>query len=212
MKCLAVNTANAVMSLALVDGEKAVHRFETTETRDQGNLLLRHIRERLAAAGWAFSDLNLLAVVTGPGSFTGIRIGIAAMRGIALASGAPLVGISSFELFAVSKPGFTNIVALESWREELYFQAQGHEPVNLPPESFVKSLGSGPFLLSGDAAEKLKPFLRQAEIAANTADAAVAGRLALARFVESGARVEKPVPFYLREADVTLPGKKGTAA
>ena len=140
MKCLAVNTANMLLSVSVTDGARVLHSFETPETRDQGNLLLKHAREGLDAAGWGYENLELLSVVTGPGSFTGIRIGLAAMRGIALASGKPIIGISSFELFAESRAGFKNIVCVESWREELSLQLEGVEPVNVPPEPLAKTL------------------------------------------------------------------------
>src|SRR3989338_6128567 len=100
MKCLAVNTATTVLSVALLDGGKVLHVFQTPETRDQGNLVLGHVREALDARGLSFPDLDLLAVVTGPGSFTGIRIGLSAMRGLALAASLPLIGATSFDIFA----------------------------------------------------------------------------------------------------------------
>ena len=101
LKCLAVNTATKVLSLALVEGEEVLHFYETAETRDQGNLLLGHIQSGLKKSNLGFADLDVLAVVTGPGSFTGIRIGLATMRGIALAADKPLIGLSSFDMFAV---------------------------------------------------------------------------------------------------------------
>ena len=205
MKCLAVNTANSILSVALVDGEKLVYAYETAETRDQGNLLLSHVQFWLKEEGWSFDDLNLLAVVTGPGSFTGIRIGLAAMRGIALASAKPIVGISSFELFAEARGGFKNIICLESWREELYIQLDGAEPVNVPPEDFAKTLPAGNYFISGDAAEKLAPFIPKAAVSDKKTTSADAARLGIAKFKTQGA--QKPLPFYLRDADVTISTK-----
>lgn len=139
MKCLAVNTANTILSLALTDGDRVLQTFESAETRDQGNLLLRHIRDALDKEKLKFEDLNLFAVVTGPGSFTGIRIGLATMRALSMAAKVPVIGVSSFEMFASPKSGHVNIIAVESWREELYFQALdggGNEviaPINVSP-------------------------------------------------------------------------------
>lgn len=213
MKCLAVNTANSVLSLALLDGGRTVYFFETRETRDQGNLLISHAQKGLAAAGCGFQDIDVLAVATGPGSFTGIRIGIAALRGIALASGKPLLGISSFDLFAEYQPGIRHIVALESWREELYLRLDGQPPVNVPPADFARDLGEdegGGFLISGDAREKLAAVLPGAAVSAKDPDARDLAALAVRRFQENGAPKESPVPFYLREADVTLSTKNRT--
>lgn len=200
MRCLAVNTATTTLSLALADGSEILGYFETAETRDQGNTLLSRMGESLEKAGLSYADVDLLAVVTGPGSFTGIRIGIAAVRGIALAAKIPMTGISSFDLFAEEKEGMRNIVAVESWREELYFRLEGEEPVNLAPEDFVKRAGRGNFFISGDAREKLRPFFPNAAYAERTPNAADLARISMKR----GPDAQKPSPFYLREADVTI--------
>lgn len=199
MKCLAVNSATSVLSIALVEGEKTLAYFETAETRDQGNFLIGHVQQALDAQKLTYADIDLLAVVTGPGSFTGIRIGLAAVRGFALAAGLPVCGVSSFDLFAQGKAGYKNIVAVESFRDELYFRADGQEPVNLTPEDFAKTV-SGKFFVSGDAREKLRGLLQDAVYADSDANAATLAKIAAGR----GADAEKPLPFYLREPDVTV--------
>ncbi len=200
MICLAVNTANSVLSIALVDGDKTLSYFSTVETRDQGNVLIMNIKEALLEHNIAFKDIGLLGVVTGPGSFTGIRIGIAAVRGIAMAAKVPIVGMTSFDLYAEPKADFTNIVAIESWREELYFRVEGQEPVNLTPEDFVKKLKDGNYYVSGDAREKLRDHLPKAEFSVNDPNAEHLAKLALAK----GPDAVRPVPYYLREPDVTI--------
>ncbi|MEZ0226096.1 MAG: tRNA (adenosine(37)-N6)-threonylcarbamoyltransferase complex dimerization subunit type 1 TsaB [Alphaproteobacteria bacterium] len=215
MKCLAVNTANMILSLALTDGERVLQTFESAETRDQGNLLLRHIKEALAKENLKFGDLNLFAVVTGPGSFTGIRIGLATMRALSMAAKVPVVGISSFEMFTAPKPGHVNLIAVESWREELYFHAldgKGAEvipPVNVSPEEFVKKLEGmkESFVISGDAAGKLHALLPNARLSSHHPAAAHVAHLAVKSFHAAG-RAERPLPFYLREADVTMAKSK----
>ena len=199
MICLAVNTATSVLSIALVDGGKTLSYFSTAETRDQGNVLIKNAQKMLLDNKLSFGDIGLLAVVTGPGSFTGIRIGIAAMRGIAMAAKLPITGVTSFDLFAETEEVYKNIVAVESWRDELYFRVAGEEPVNVTPEVFVKSL-NGKFLVSGDAREKLRGFLPEAKFSQNDANAEHLAKLALAK----GADEKRPVPFYLREPDVTI--------
>jgi tRNA threonylcarbamoyladenosine biosynthesis protein TsaB len=208
MICLAVNSATAVLSVALVRDGYVIHAYETAETRDQGNLLLKHIQDALKQNALTFHDLDLLAVVTGPGSFTGIRIGLAAMRGIALALKKPIIGISSFDMFAVQDGICANLVAVESWREELYFRLTGPSgdilipPVNETPEAFAARLV--PFsplqiLISGDAAHKILPLIPGATLQESQSGAESAAR----RAIEKGDG-DKPVPFYLRPADVTV--------
>lgn len=198
MKCLAVNTATSILSLALVEDGETRHLFESAETRDQGNLLVANIQAGLEMCGWGFPDLDLLAVVNGPGSFTGIRIGLATMRGFALATGKPLAGVTSFDLFAVEGEG-VNLVAVESWREELYCRC-GDLVVNESSETLAARLkDTPPAVISGDAAEKVAPFFPDARIEVSVPNAEKVARLA--RGMTPG---ENAVPYYLREADVTV--------
>lgn len=202
MICLAANTATSILSLAICRDGETLFSFATPETRDQGNYLIKNIQQGLEKNGLTYADINLLAAVTGPGSFTGIRIGLAAMRGIALAANIPLVGISSFDMFAEKKEGSRNIVAIEAWRDELYFRLEGNDPCNLTPEAFAATLlQDETYFVSGDAADKIFPFLQTARKTSFTPDAVHVAALACA----GGAIVEKdPLPFYLREADVTI--------
>lgn len=220
-RCLAVNTANTLMSVALMEGDDVAYAWQTEQTRDQGNLLLHHAGAGLQAAGWSYDSLDLLAVVTGPGSFTGIRIGLAAMRGLAMAAGLPLAGVTSFELYARPLAGALNLVAIESWREELYFQgmdAAGNtvvSPVNETPEAFAARVkayepNESKFVISGDAAHTLHAALPHAACANMQATAETAARIALKRLAEQGLEAfsTRPAPYYLRAADVTISSKK----
>ncbi|MBI3442128.1 MAG: tRNA (adenosine(37)-N6)-threonylcarbamoyltransferase complex dimerization subunit type 1 TsaB [Proteobacteria bacterium] len=218
MKCLAVNTATKILSIAIVEDGRVIHSFATPEMRDQGNVLLDHIRSGLARNDLDFPDLDLLAVVTGPGSFTGIRVGLAAMRGIALAANKPLVGLSSFDMFAVRTADAINIIAVESWREELYFAVldeDGHpliECMNETPGVFSRQfqpIGQN-IVISGDAREAVAGLFRGAQLAKKDATAADAAQLAIQKFQKGGSFV-RPVPYYLREADVTVSARVSKA-
>ncbi|OYV46187.1 MAG: tRNA (adenosine(37)-N6)-threonylcarbamoyltransferase complex dimerization subunit type 1 TsaB, partial [Burkholderiales bacterium 21-58-4] len=219
LKCLAVNTATKTLSIALVEGDAVSYFYEAAETRDQGNLLLNHILTGLRDNDLDFADLDVLAVVTGPGSFTGIRIGLATMRGIALAADKPLRGFSSFDMFAEHVPDAVNIIAVESWREELYFAVmdEGGHPLidcgNETPEAFLGRFrrelpGERPIRLSGDGAGALEALLPSAVRAEKEGDAVTVAHLALNRFRATGTgKHALPVPYYLREADVTISSK-----
>jgi tRNA threonylcarbamoyladenosine biosynthesis protein TsaB len=212
MKCLAVNTATTILSVALTDGDNVLYHFSTAETRDQGNLIIHHAKAGLQQAGLGFADLDLLAVVTGPGSFTGIRIGLAALRGMAMAAQKPLIGLSSFDLFAAPVTGGRNIIAVESFRQELYFQIDQGAPVNETPEAFAKKVKNDgtPIVISGDAAQKLLPFLPHASVCGDLPDAITLAQRARRKFETEGeaAAAQRPAPFYLRPADVTLSSKQ----
>ncbi len=211
MICLAVNTANTVLSVELVRDGEVLHYYETTETRNQGNLLLQHVKKGLEVAGLKYADIDLLAVVTGPGSFTGIRIGLATLRGIAMAADLPIVGVTSFEIFRDSRADCVNIIAIESWREELYFTAVGSDnsmvvaPVNEPPADFLRRLPRGAYSISGDAAHKLAALLPEAKNLGEAIAAGTISRCAVKKFKAQGG--ELPLPFYMRDADVTISNK-----
>lgn len=218
MKCLAVNTATKTLSLAIVDNEKVLHRFETPDMRDQGNLLLQHIQDGLKKNNLSYADLDVLAVVTGPGSFTGIRVGLATMRGISLAADKPLIGITSFDMFARPGKDIVNVVAVESWREELYFAVldeEGHPFIpcmNVTPEVFHQRFqhelpGIQEVVISGDAKMTASPFFPQGTCVDEDANAVDVARVALKRF-SYGGTFAKPVPYYMRNADVTISAKK----
>jgi len=185
----------------------------------QAEALLPMIDDVVGAAGLTPSALELIAVTTGPGSFTGIRVGLAAARGIALASGRPLFGISSFESVAEALPRGVLadrclLVALESRRADLYFQLFdcGLNPLSRPAAGLPETLaavvapasGRG-ILIAGDAAALAAEALaRQFDVTVLEA-APVTGALQKAlRQWRCGAVAGVVRPLYLRSPDVTL--------
>ena len=218
MKCLSVNTATGVLSIALLKDEKVLHLFETPETQNQGDMLLEHIKDGLKKNNTSFAELDLLAVVTGPGSFTGIRIGLAAMRGIALAADKPLIGLSSFDMFAVNDPDAVNIITVESHRDELFFAVLDEErhPLlacgNETPEDFSRRFRGSltdtyRINISGDAGAAILPLFPNAALTDKKANAENVARLAMQKFKKVNTLI-KPMPYYLREADTTISKKK----
>src|SRR6266853_3397229 len=122
MKVLAFDSSAAACSAAVRDGDGGLlaHRFESL-ARGHAERLMPMLRAVMAEAGLAFAALDLIAVTTGPGSFTGIRVGLAAARGLALASGLPILGVTAFEALAqavspVERAGLGLLVAIDSRR------------------------------------------------------------------------------------------------
>ena len=97
MLILAINSAEAACDIALVRNARVLAETKEEMTRGQDGRLPGLVSELLAAASVELADLDRLAVVTGPGSFTGIRIGVSFVRGLALALDIPALGLSSLE-------------------------------------------------------------------------------------------------------------------
>lgn len=122
MPLLAIDTAAPRLQLALLAGERAETIVEDMP-QGQAERIFPAIDELLGRSGIAYKDLKRIAVTTGPGSFTGLRIGLSAARGLGLALRIPVVGVPS--LLALSLPVRCNeaAVLLDARRDEAYFQA-----------------------------------------------------------------------------------------
>lgn len=100
-RILALDTSTHACSVALTDGERQWHRFEMAE-QSHTLRLLPLIDELLAESGLALKDLDALAFGRGPGSFTGLRIGLGITQGLAFANELPVVGVSTLDAMALA--------------------------------------------------------------------------------------------------------------
>ncbi|MEI2300752.1 tRNA (adenosine(37)-N6)-threonylcarbamoyltransferase complex dimerization subunit type 1 TsaB [Ensifer sp. MJa1] len=129
MIVLALDTSGTGCSAAVYDSEAAVVLGRSGADLGKGHAerLMEFVDEALAAAGRTLGDIDRIAVTVGPGSFTGIRVGVAAARGLALALGKPAVGVSTLLVLAeglrAAAPGKPVLVAIDAKREEIYLQA-----------------------------------------------------------------------------------------
>lgn len=218
MKVLGLDSAGSQCAVAVLDGDDVAAARAEAMAHGQAERLVPLIAETLAVAGFTAAALDLIAVTTGPGSFTGIRIGLAAARGLALATGRSVIGVGVFDAYAASVPvagrqGRTLIVAVESKREEFYLQpfaatgAALAPPAQVHPRDLAAWLVPGPLLLAGDAAERLRANVTARDIAVapgtDAVDAAWVARLGRER--ANGGVIEPPRPFYLRAPDTTTP-------
>ncbi|HEY4123439.1 MAG TPA: tRNA (adenosine(37)-N6)-threonylcarbamoyltransferase complex dimerization subunit type 1 TsaB, partial [Rhizomicrobium sp.] len=140
MKLLAVDTALGACSCAIVDDARILaHRFEIMD-RGHAERLAPMVDEAMRQSGLAFADLQGLAVTTGPGTFTGQRVGLAFMRGLRVALKIPLTGITTLEAMATAAIAQTNTAygaALhDAKRNEVYFELL-HEDRTLIPSTIA---------------------------------------------------------------------------
>ena len=218
MRVLAFDSSGGGCSAAALSGERVLATESAPMLRGQAEHLVPMIARVIAAAGLGFGELDLIAVTLGPGAFTGVRIGIATAQGLALATGAPALGLGSFEAIATALPaglleGRALLVAIESRREELYLQAfdGARRPLGegalVAREHWRSTAPPGPLVLAGDGATRLALALGDRDImiapGRGDIDAAALARLAVERW-RAGFRTERLVPRYLHAPDVTV--------
>ncbi len=123
-RILALDTSSQVSSVALCQAEMLVAESALNLRSTHSQSLLAQIDSLLKAAGWTLADLDLLAVVTGPGAFTGVRIGVATIKGLAQGLSLPVVSVSSLAAVAMNLPllSLPLCVFIDARKKEVYTQ------------------------------------------------------------------------------------------
>jgi tRNA threonylcarbamoyladenosine biosynthesis protein TsaB len=125
MQILLIHTAGGEGSVALADMvlAQAIVATEILPGRTSSERLVPAVRRLLAASGWTLTELAAIVVVHGPGSFTGVRVGLSAAKGLSEAGGVPLIAISRLALLAASIDGGGRPVhaVLDAGRGEFYY-------------------------------------------------------------------------------------------
>jgi|SRR5580658_131887 tRNA threonylcarbamoyladenosine biosynthesis protein TsaB len=215
---LAFDCSGAACSAAVrVDGGLVAERFAAM-ARGQAEALLPQIRSVMADAGMDFADLDAIATTIGPGSFTGLRLGLAAARGLVLAAGLPLVAVTGFEALLAGlsddrREGRPVAVFIDSRRGPVFAQLFDAGLLPSGPPATVESaavdrwLPPGPVAILADSGAQLP---QPAPDRALWRAAIRAGDIArLAAGPGSAERVRRdPVPLYLRAPDATLPRQR----
>lgn len=226
MRILALDTATTGCSVALWrDGEFAAWDYREM-ARGQAEALLPMVRRVLNEARTAAADLDLIAVTRGPGAFTGLRIGLATARAMALAAGLPCLGVDTTEVVARGVAGEPVegrlLIALDTKRSDFYVQffAPDYKPLGppqaLPAAAVVELAGGGPspLLVAGDAAGRVIEILAAAGVRALAAqapglpDARRLAEIAAGRW-RPGQTLPPPMPLYLRPPDAKPPRDGG---
>jgi len=200
MIVLAIDTAGIDCSAAVLDSSAGTLLSTVSEEIGKGHAerLMAVIDQALDEACIELHSVGKIAVVIGPGSFTGIRVGVAAARGLALSLGIDCVGVSTLETLAASRRAVSRsekpvLVAMDAKREEIYAQAFGTDgfPLNEPAA------------LSADDVDKLAASL-SAELTGSWV-AKAGDRFDIGMVARIGARKNaagtRPKPLYLRGPD-----------
>jgi tRNA threonylcarbamoyladenosine biosynthesis protein TsaB len=215
MRVLAIDTALEACSAAVLDLDRGgIVASETMPmARGHAEALMPLVARVMDLAEADFAGLDRIAVTTGPGSFTGLRVGISAARGIALASGKPAIGLTTLSGFAaphIAEDDSTNVVAaIDARHDHVYLQIFGIggrtlvAPRLAPLREAVRAAMTGPARLVGSAASLLAlawPKLAEPPLLIeqrSAPDIAWVARLGAAAAEGYGS----PKPLYLRAPD-----------
>ena len=213
MTVLALDSTMAACSAAVwANGGIAARRREL-RLRGHAESLVPMVAAVLEEARIDCAELDAIAATRGPGTFAGVRIGLAAACGLALACARPLVGLSSLEALAAGAEAFAAgrpvVVAAEARRGQVYAQRfpEGPPPAAMSAAAAAALAPEGPVAVAGDAAARVAALMgARAAVAPGDGlpDAADAARLALGR----APRRAPPAPLYLRAPGARLPAAR----
>lgn len=208
---LAIDSALGGCAVAVMAGGQGYARALETN-RDQAAKLVPLINDVMAEAGIAFADLGLIVTTTGPGSFTGLRIGLSTARAFGLALSVPVQGVSTFEAMVKScKPQGPSVVVLESKRADFYVQAfdEAFRPEGAPQCLLAADIPADR-IVCGDALARLRAETGRSydgAIERMLLDPLVLAEIGVVLYAGNGDKAQKPEPFYMRGADVSVSNK-----
>ena len=210
MIVLAIDTALETCSAALLDGAAVLAARSEPMARGHQERLAPLVAELMAEAGVGFDRLDRIGVTVGPGSFTGLRVGLAFAKGLGVALDRPVVGVGTLEALATETTGFAAAV-IDARRDQVYVQAfRDGAPVSAPQALGLADAAAllididpaGPQQLTGSGAA----LLASAFPNARSDDRRGADPVALARLaVKASPDDAPPRPVYLRAPDAKLP-------
>jgi len=226
MRILALETSTLAGSAALLEGGRIVGESLLDVALTHSERLMAMVDRLIQDSGWRAADLEALAVSTGPGSFTGLRVGIATAKGLALALGVPVAPVPTLDALAWNLPFADALVcplldarkgevylALYRWREDHVERCS--EYLALSPRAVAARLTS-PAIVLGDGVAACLPFLsdlgaglRVAPVSHWMPRAAIVGQLGCA-MLESGQAVtaDALAPLYLRPSEAELAARR----
>ena len=208
MRVLGLDTTLDACQAAVIDGDRVLAARSVPMQRDHQERLAPMIAEVMAEAGTAFADLDRIGVTVGPGSFTGLRVGLAFAKGLGLALDRPCVGVETLRALGSGHGGLAAAV-IDARRDQVYLQLFADDAARSEPMAIslagaadrLQTFASGRRLvLAGSGAGLVARGLR-ADIRPEPPHPAVIARLAAGAVEPLGpAR-----PLYLRAPDARLP-------
>ena len=223
MLLLAIDTATSAITVALHDGESVLAESSTLDARRHGEYLAPAMAEVLTRVGRTAADVSAVVSGTGPGPFTGLRVGIVTARTFAFARGIPVFGVCSLDALAhqawladAAGLGQSCVVATDARRKEVYWARydltalgvmRTGEPMVAKAETIADEVRGLPVIGRGAVlyADSFGPRVGPLDVSAGAlADLA-------ARLLAGGAELPQPEPMYLRRPDATPPPPRKAA-
>jgi tRNA threonylcarbamoyl adenosine modification protein YeaZ len=219
MLILAIDTALDACAAAVLDtdSETMLAQESLVMKRGHAEALMPLIARVMAQAGLPFSALDRIVATTGPGSFTGLRVGLSAARGLALAAHKPVVGVTTLSAYAAPVVAEDRphpvISAIDARHDHVYFQLVGGggeeliPPQVAPIEDALMAARFGAPHLVGNAAGMLADRWPADAAPPVAVDAQVAPDIAWVAWLgaAAGQELAPARPFYLRAPDVKIP-------
>ena len=219
-RILLIETSTAVLSVALAENGSVVASRECHQPRLQASLTAPLVKEVLDSKGLAVRDCDAICVGKGPGSYTGLRVGVSTAKGLAFGAGLPLIAIGSLDILAQAAidGNHTVIPMIDARRMEVYtavFSPAGEQlsPVEaeiIGPDSFAEYLEKGPVLFIGDGALKCKDVITHPNASFREAWPLASNMAPLAEKAFNEGRFEDLAyfePFYLKDFVATVSRK-----
>ncbi|OEU45525.1 MAG: tRNA N6-adenosine(37)-N6-threonylcarbamoyltransferase complex dimerization subunit TsaB [Desulfobacterales bacterium S7086C20] len=224
MKILAVDTSTQSGGVALLDGQDLIAGLYMTSTKTHAKRLMSDVDTMLRMANMGLNECDGFVVTTGPGSFTGLRIGISTVKGFAFATGKPVAGVSTLNVLACQFPWFSELVCpmLDARKGEIYtalykYRSQDNwEQVSpecaVDPKEWLVQI-KAPCLFVGNGAVLYRDLIKQelgdqarfAPPYLNIPQAAVAAWIGMRQIAKGGAvDVASLVPNYIRQSDAEI--------
>ena len=223
-----IETSTSLCSTALAENGRIVCSRRSSEPRAHASLTAVFVKEMLDEAGWTVRDLDAVCVSKGPGSYTGLRVGVSTAKGLCFGGNLPLIAIDTLEILArqAIEAGLPDgckaiLPMVDARRMEVYtavFSPTGERltdisPVVLDETSFADLFASGPVAVIGDAAEKASTILfhsgrSEGTIVQCCPEASAMLAPAVAKYAKKEFEdVAYFEPFYLKQFIATTPKK-----
>ena len=224
-RILLIETSTAKLSVALAEDGKVVATCSADEARQQASLTAPFVKEVLDQKNMRVSDCDAICIGKGPGSYTGLRVGVSTAKGLAFGAGKPLIAIGTLDILAAAchserseeSPSFI-VPMIDARRMEVYTSVFSPEGKQLTPveakvidaESFANYLNQGVVLFTGDGALKCREVITHPNARFQQAWPEAAAMATLAQRAYNEKRFEDLAyfePFYLKDFVATVSRK-----